>query len=1412
MTDSQTTPGTEADASFPIVAIGASAGGLEALRQLFAHLSPNAAMAFVVIQHLDPGRPSMLTNVLASDGRMRVVEITHGMRAEARRIHVIPPGADLGIEHGMLQLIPRPPGPKLHLPIDHFFRALAQDQPSRAVGIVLSGSGSDGAEGLRAIKAAGGLTFAQDAKSAQFPSMPESAGATGAVDRRGAPAFIARELTELGSHPNPGSPGSASAGGEDPEPTPAQGHEPPSGEDSEPPPSQDVEPPPCETSVSRDDTLNAILETLVQCVHVDFSGYKRPTLLRRVARRMSLRHVASIEAYAALLREDVAEAADLAEDMLIHVTSFFRDPAAFEALKERALPAILARQSPGESLRAWVPGCSTGEEAYGLVICLLELFEAQGRDLTGVSIKLFASDLSEVAIRVARKGSYAEAALVGVSPQRLARFFERTEGGYRVGKLVRDACVFVRHDLTRDPPFAKLDLISCRNVLIYFDTELQRRILPMLHHCLNRSGILFLGSSEAVTGFEDLYSPLDKEHRLFLKVGESPRLSYPPPFGPEAESTLRRAPATTRLWPAREAQKQADHLLLSRYAPPGVIVNEQLEVVSFRGHTGDFLESPPGQPQANLLRMAREGLVAHLREALDQARAESVAVHKPALRIGEGAAQRRVDLEVVPLPNGEGAGRYFLVLFHEAAKNPNEHAQALPALFTQDGKASSLAEVLHLRAELIATRDYLQSLIGEHQEATLELATTNDELQSTNQELQSTNEELESAKEELQSTNEEIITVNDELQERNREIDRVANDLANVLESVEIPLIIVDQNLLVRRFTPSAQHISSLLPVDIGRSIDDVKLKLDVADLAGRIRETLQAKSVKEWEVQGLAGRWFRLQIRPYRTADQRLDGAILSFIDVNALKRAAEGAEGARDYARGIVEAVPLPLLVLDEQMCVLSANSAFHESFAIPPGRTEGAKFFELLGGVWDVASLRSAVEASLVGHGRFRDVEIQLTFPAAGQRDLLLAGRPIASASGQWMLLLVIDDVTERRMLEHSEERARVEAEQANRAKDLFLATLSHELRTPLSTILISAEVLQRSGTQDPKIIKASAAIERAVGNQTRLIDDLLDISRIVSGKLMLDLAAVDLTQVVRAAVDVARSAAESKKIELSLIVHGLIGTVYGDAIRLQQVFANLLNNSIKFTPRGGKINVTVSGTSGQAEIVIEDDGIGIAADILPHLFERFVQAEGSMTRAHGGLGLGLAIVRHLVNVHGGEVHAESAGPGQGGATFRVRLPLSVSTVVRAPRFASGSVDGVRVLLIEDDDDTRESFAMMLEALGAEVREATSAAIGLATVMSFRPQVIMCDIAMPVEDGFSFIRSLRSLTPEQGGQTPVAAVTALAGEADRRRVLDAGFQMHLPKPIDSLRLAAAVGNLSVWGEPAPESVLPSAISAGN
>lgn len=1361
--------------TLPIVAIGASAGGLEALRQLFSRLPVDTGMAFVVIQHLDPGRPSMLSNVLAADIQMPVVEVAAGMRAEPNCVYVIPPDADLSIHQGLLELVPRQQTRKLHLPIDSFFRALAEDSSDQAIGVVLSGSASDGTEGLRAIKAAGGITFAQEPDSAQFRSMPESAIAAGVVDFRLGPEDIASEIARLSRHAY-------------------------------------LAPLPAEVSAearSLDDegNLASVLAAVRQHAQLDFRGYKRPTLMRRVARRIALRRLKSLEEYAESLRNDPGESKALAQDILIHVTSFFREAAAFETLKRHVFPELLNQKNEDATFRVWVPGCSTGEEAYSLAICLAEFLAEQQRTLT---VQIFGSDLSERAIETARTGLYAESAMDGVSPQRLAQFFERTEGLYRIGKQVRDLCVFVRHDLTRDPPFAKLDLISCRNVLIYFDAELQRRVLPLMHHCLNQPGYLFLGSSESIREFRDIFVPIDKEQRIFRKTGESPRIAYPLALGREAESRIAVFQPTQRSQPARDAQRQADHVLLARYAPPGVIVNERLEVIQFRGRTGDFLESPPGQPQTNILKLAREGLVGHLREALETAKAQSITVRRQDVRITEDAHARAINFEVVPLAGAAStAEHYFLVVFKEIASG--ESAEGGPAPASQVGMQRATQgqpdeEVARLRTELSATRDSLRAITDEHQDTAEELGAANEELIAANEELQSTNEELQSAKEELQSTNEELTTLNDELNDRNQQLDLVANDLVNVLESVQIPVIMVDQALRIRRFTPTAREISSLLVGDVGRSIDDVKLKVKVDDLVGKIRTTIESVTPKEYEVQGLDGRWFRLHIRPYRTTDSRLDGAVLSFLDVDVLKRALQETERARDYANSIVETVPMSLVVIDGSLHIVSANAPFFRSFAAQENPNERPGLFEIGAGALDVPALREATERSLATHSSFHDIEVQCTFPVNGRRDLVIAGRPIGNADSNPMILLVMEDVTERHQLEASEKQARIEAEQANRAKDLFLATLSHELRTPLNTFLLSAQLLKNTVTGDPRIQRASAAIERAVGNQARLIDDLLDISRIVSGKLLLDLQAVDLTSVLQSAIDVAQPSAEAKGIALDLNIDASLCCIHGDPTRLQQVIANLLNNSIKFTPKGGKITVRLEATNEKAQLKVTDTGLGLRAEIIPHLFDRFVQAESSMTRAYGGLGLGLAIVRHIVNVHGGEVRAESPGEGQG-STFTVTLPLAANDRPATPvarRTTSRSIIGVRVLLVEDDDDTREACASMLKEHGAEVRAAPSVANGLSELENFVPQVILCDIAMPGEDGYAFIRKLRGGN-QWRREIPVAALTALASEEDRRRALDSGFQMHLAKPIDADRLATAVATLVA---PSPQvSVHPAA-----
>lgn len=1349
----------------PVVAIGASAGGLEAIRQVLGHVPDGLGMAFVVIQHLDPRRPSMLAEVLGSNLPMSVVEATDGMVLEPNHVYVIPPGADLGLRAGALLLVDREPGRGLHLPIDAFFSALAELQPRRSIGIVLSGSGSDGTEGLRALQAAGGITFAQDPTTAQFSDMPESAIAAGVVDFYAAPAELGEELGRIGQHPY-------------------LVFSPLEERDGEVP-SEEEEP------------ITAILGEVLRHAQVDFKGYKRSTIERRIRRRMALCSAASLGAYATLLHDDPDEARALAREVFIHVTSFFRDSAAFALLEQEIVPRIVERKGDGADIRVWVPGCSTGQEAYSIAMVILELFER--RDRSG-SLKVFGSDVSASAIAVARAGVYTERELAGVSQERRSRYFDRVDGNYRVAHQVREACVFATHDLTRDPPFARLDLISCRNLLIYFDTELQRRILPMLHHSLETHGYLFLGRSESVGASSDLFVPVDRQHRFFCKIGESPRREYPTVPGGDPGPQLDLRTLVPRRVPSREVQRQADHLLLARYAPPGAIINERLEVVQFRGRTGPFLEPPPGEPQMNILRMAREGLVGHLHDAIEEAKAKLVTVRREHVQIIGDEARRVIGLEIVPLAGLAETERHFLVLFEDAEAREAAPQQAARAPAAMASEVPPLQELRRVEAELAATRDYLQVALAEHQYTAQDLAAANEEMVAANEELQATNEELESAKEELQSTNEELTVVNDELRNRNEEVVLVAADLEGVLESVEIPVIIVDRELRIRRFTPVAREISWILPTDVGRSLEEVKLKVEVSDLAQRIQSVVQGGASQEWELQTHEGRWLRLRVRPYQTASHRIEGAILSFVDVDTIRRALQVAERSRDNSRAVVETMPNPVLVLDEEARIVSANHAFCRSFELTPVALVGVPLFELAAGAWDVPELHEALEEIVAKHTTLRNVELEIALPNPGPRVILVSGSFIVEDEGG-QVVLALEDVTERRQLEASERDARIAAEQANRAKDLFLATLSHELRTPLSTILISAQVLDSVVTQDHRIQRATAAISRALTGLTRLIDDLLDISRIVSGKLMLELEAVDLSTVVLHAAEVLRPLSDAKNLRLELHVHESVGFVHGDTERLKQVVANLLGNAIKFTPSGGTITVRLQAIDGKAELTVSDTGIGVRPDVLPSLFHRFVQAEDSMARRHGGLGLGLAIVQHLVHVHKGEVSVTSPGLGKG-TTFRVTLPLVVPNVTAAlatPVASSAgtrSIQGIRVLLIEDDDDARAIFATMLEALGADVCTASSVAEGLAAVDGAPPQVILCDIAIPTEDGYAFLHQLRGRGPEHGGAIPVAAFTALASKSDRERILSAGFQMHLTKPLDADSLAAAVGDLAAMG----------------
>jgi two-component system, chemotaxis family, CheB/CheR fusion protein len=1347
--------------SFPIVGVGASAGGLEAFTELFREIPTDCGMAFVVIQHLDPTRPSYLGEALSRVTRIPVEEIREGTLVQPDHVYVIPSNADVGILRGGLTLLPRATEPrKPHLPIDFFLKALAADQGNQAMGVVLSGTGSDGAEGIRAIRAEDGITFAQTPGSAKFSGMPEAAINSGAVDFVLPVRELAQELVRIGRHPFV----------RGPEERVLQGH------------AEDVE-------------LKKILLLVRSASGIDFSEYKIPSIRRRLARQMALHRLTDPEAYVRLLRGDPAQCQLLFEDILIHVTTFFRDGEAFEKLKEQVFPALLKQKRNGGPIRVWSAGCSTGEEAYSLIIALLEFLELH--DALDVPVQLFGTDVSERAIERARAGFFPESTTRDLSSERLARFFTKDDrGGYQIAKSVRERCAFVKHDLAFDPPFSKLDLVTCRNVLIYFGAELQKRVLATFHFALNQPGFLLLGRAENVTE-GGLFNVVDKEQRIFARSSAKSVLRL----------GLRREPAdppptktTPWSWSSSDLVRRTETLLLERYAPPGVIVNERMEILHFRGRTAAYLEPAPGQPQYDLLKMAKKGLMAELRIALSEAGKQMVPVRRRGVAFEQNGTPRLCDLVVVPVTAPPDAPeRIFAVLFEEPTPIAVSDVSEAPAHTVAPTDEQRLTK---LQEQLRATNEYLQSLVGEHERTNRELITANEELISSNEELQSLNEELETAKEELQSTNEELATLNEELQTRNSELNSVNSDLLNILGSVEVPIVIVDGARRIRRFTPKARPILNLLPTDVGRPIDDIKPNLALESLDLKIAEVIETVTPVEEDVRGRDGRWYRLQIRPYMTTDKRIDGAVLSVVDIDVLKRALGVAEWTRDYAKATVEAVQTPLILLDEKLSVVSANEAFRERYAFTPDELERRGLYEIMNGTWDLPALRAALAGAIERNERFQRLEVSRDLPRLGPLSLSLSARAVSTPGGARLVLLAVEDVTEskrgeaqRSQLLEASEAAKANAEVANRAKDQFLATLSHELRTPLTSLLVNAQLLRRVPVSGDKLRVTAEAIERAAQAQAKLIDDLLDISRIVTGKLSVHLRPIALGAIVQAAVQTVVPNAESRQIALEIKIEDPLPPALGDPGRLQQAVLNLLNNAIKFTPPGGHVGVTVAAAGGWAQVRVRDTGVGIAPDFLPHVFDRLSQEQSGRISAPAGLGLGLAIVRYLAEAHGGTVQAESAGKGQG-ATFTLRLPLAKDARVAPREIAltsnAGNIHDARILLVEDDQDAREALTEMLQAHGAVVGSAESASQAMQVLRDLHPEVLVCDIGLPEEDGYSLLRQIRALDPAEGGEVPAIALTAYATEEHRAHALEVGFQVHLVKPIDFDLLVATLAEL--------------------
>jgi two-component system CheB/CheR fusion protein len=1131
---------------------------------------------------------------------------------------------------------------------------------------------------------------------------------------------------------------------------------------------------------------------------------------------MQARRMTSLAKYADDLAVNKDEVRALYDDLLINVTEFFRDPESFRSLARRVFPAMLAGRTEGAPLRIWVPGCSTGEEAYSIAIALTEYRARAGKSgPEQFSTQIFGTDISERAIQTARAGRYPAHIAERMSKERLLRFFDKVDGGYKVKKAIRDQCLFSRHDLTSDPPFARLDLISCRNVLIYFAKNLQLRVFPLFHYALRPGGFLWLGKSENPGELSKLFQVVDKTHKIYAKSASSPSVRLPLPAKALREPPAGARPGATSAKAVVDVRQYADKLVLAKFSLPGVIVSDDLEILQFRGRAFPYLEATPGQPSLNLLKMARPELLAGLRSALQAAKKENRTQSKKGLRLDVDGESIDVDIDVLPLNSlAEAKDRAFLVLFKGApsSKGAARGANAGRAA-ERDRKGDGRVE--ELLAELAEIKDYHQSLIEQYEVAQAELTSTNEELQSANEELLSANEEIETSKEELQSSNEELITVNDELQLRNSDLTVLGGNLNNLLAGVDIPVLIVGGDYRLKLFSPKAGQMLGLSEASVGLAIAEVATRFRVSwrDL---IDEVGRSGCSTEVELRDRDGSWWRAQVRPFRTAEQRIEGATIALVDIDALKQNELRLRAALEYISSVEKCMPIPLVVVSRKCQFRSANPAFSEAFCGSKGLVGEDIFTILEMSEADVANVRALVARAIQENASFKDVEIECKSSLRGPRKALLSiGKvPWQGPEAEAALISFVDVTEQRRMVDERqlllarERDARLLADEANRAKDVFLATLSHELRTPLSSILTWAQLISRGRVDFEKARQGAAIIEQSARTQGKLIDDLLDVSRAISGKLAIEMRPVDPAAIVRLAIESVQPMADKKAVKIEESLAGQPVTILADPVRLQQILWNILANAVKFSPQAGAIQVALekvgSGKAAALEIRVSDHGKGIPEKFLGEIFLPFSQADGMSTRVHGGLGLGLSIARSLAELQHGTVRAANAKGG--GAVFTVSFPLAPEALARpraAPLGSSADIatasgesdgseprlDGIKALFVDDDANMREAIGLAIVSLGAEVTAVASADEALATFVSGKWDVLLSDIAMPEQDGYALIQRVRALEIERGGCIPSIAITAYATANDARRALASGFHAHIAKPVGAVELGRLI-----------------------
>lgn len=1333
--DTQTTTSSSVSSgppAFPVVGVGASAGGLESLEQLFQGIPPDSGMAFVVIQHLSPDFKSMMDELLARDTTMPIVRAEEGLTVRPNHVYLLPPRKEMTIEGGRLRLIDKDLAKGLALPIDRFFSSLATDCGPRAVAVVLSGSGSDGSRGVRDVAKAGGLVVTETLATAKFDGMPMSAQATGVVDAVLPPREIGALLVRHAGNPLLLKQGLL---------VPALVEEiPPVG-------------------------IDAIFELFRQRYDLDFSQYKQSTISRRVARRLALSDLGDIEAYIARLRDDPPELNRLYEDLLIGVTQFFRDPEAFTALEQEVLPDLLQQAQGDRALRVWVAGCATGEEPYSLAMLLYQALELAG--FRG-GVKVFATDVHRHSLEFAARGIYPAEALRNVPSEFKERYFIRRDGCYQVAPEIRELLVFAHHNVLKDAPFTDLDLIACRNLLIYLQPQAQLKVLSLFHFGLRPGGVLFLGSSESTAELSGELATIDEHCKLYRKTRDIrlptelrlplPRRAVLPPASPSLRSALAGRTGTD------PAILHTYDQLLDRYMPPSLLLDSDRQLLDCFNGAQELLEVKGRRPSLDTLSLLDPEIRTTLIGALQRVAKDGRTVRFTGvkLRVRDEVQLYNVSVESLSQPSGHQLN--YLITFQPVGPAPAEKYEPAPA----QGRLST-ENVARLEDELRYAKENLQATIEE-------LETSNEELQATNEELIASNEELQSTNEELHSVNEELYTVNAEHQRKILELAELNEDLHHLLENTDVATIFLDRELRVRKFTSRVHDVFDLLETDVGRPLASFSHRLRYPELIANAQAVLQTHTTIEREVHAVDGTCYLLRLLPYRMADEVL-GVVVSLVNISPL----DDLRGRLRWLSAIVESSDDAIIGVSLDGRVTSWNRGAEELYGFTAEEMRGGtlqritpeeRWYELSEFLERVARGEHVATVETVRQrkdGRRIDVAVTIS--------------PVHDIDGRVIGASKIDrDVTEQKA-------ARQAVLEQVRQREQFLAMLSHELRNPLSAVLHASRLLQAAGAPENERLLAVHTIERQSGLMASLLNDLLDVARVAHGKIGLKRCVLDLRSIVDDVRQSTAGAVNTSRATLRIQTPSQPLWVDGDANRLIQIQANLITNAAKYSPPGSEVEVELRQDRDHAVICVRDRGVGISPEFLPRIFEPFSQSDATLHRAEGGLGVGLSLVKALTELHGGSVSASSGGPNQG-SEFTVRLPLVAAPEVQRPANPRPPtlVQPLRIVLVEDQPDNRELLASLLRLEGHVVLTAGDGREGIDCILRERPDLALVDIGLPGLDGYEVARRVRQAEGMTG--TRLIALTGYGRPSDVEQALQAGFNHHLVKPVDAAQLAAAIG----------------------